>query len=148
VATVSRRQCTPAAGSGAAAPSGLTISLHSAEPVAIAPGQLLMLPVVVAHTDPDAPAPVRCKLRLEVRVHATVNTRPAAEQWSNSVALELECRKRRDSFRYTFIDHDGSVAEAAAVAPWGAGAHAANTSLPIVLSLHGTGVSARSQADS
>jgi hypothetical protein len=31
----------------------------------------------------------------------------------------LCCAAGGDSFRYTFVDHDGSVQEAAAVAPWG-----------------------------
>ena len=65
--------------------------------------------------------------------------------WTSYQPLEMECRKRGDSFRFTFIDHDGSVSEAGAVAPWGVDLPA---KVPIVLSLHGTGVSARSQADS
>eukprot|EP01046_Picozoa_sp_COSAG06_P011616 COSAG06_NODE_665_length_13274_cov_60.588534_7_plen_518_part_00 len=123
--------------------------------VLIAPGQLLLVPVVLTHQDPQQP--LKCALRLSVRLRGVPLGRgggggggggsEAAEEpvWTNFEALEMECRKRGDSFRYSFIDHDGSVGEAGAVAPWGVDLP---QEVPIVLSLHGTGVSARSQADS
>eukprot|EP01048_Picozoa_sp_COSAG05_P023932 COSAG05_NODE_5405_length_1186_cov_0.753450_1_plen_373_part_10 len=137
---------------GAAPPPGLVLSLQDPTTGAlIAPGQLLMLPVILSHIDPTNPQPLACALRFSVRVGGASSTTGVGVMWSEPKALEFECRKRTDSFRFTFIGHDGSVGEAAAVAPWGEeleGASSSSSSVPIVLSLHGTGVPARNQADS
>ena len=133
--------------SGKPPPSGLLLSLQDTTGAVIAPGQLLMLPVILAHEEPANPQPVACALRISVRVGASTSP-SGATLWSEPKALEFECRKRIDSFRYTFIDHDGSVSEAAAVAPWGEELEGVSSSVPIVLTLHGTGVPARNQADS
>jgi hypothetical protein len=52
--------------------------------------------------------------------------------------------------RFTFLGPDGSVCEAAAAAPWAKSGRAADlpASVPVVLSLHGTGVEPRAQCDS
>ena len=120
----------------------LELSLLAPEGVLIAPGQLLMVPAVLSHVERERP--LRCALRLSVRLRAAALDGDG-EVYSNARPLEMECRKHDDSFRYTFIDHDGSVSEAAAVLPWGADLP---DDVPIVLSLHGTGVAARAQADS
>ena len=64
--------------------------------------------------------------------------------------LALGCRGALDSVRFTFLGPDGSVCEAAAVAPWAKSGRAADlpASVPVVLSLHGTGVEPRAQCDS
>lgn len=86
---------------------------------------------------------------------------------SKRISHELRCRRLDQSMTMTFLDHDGSAQHAAVIAPLPIGSipptavtPAFNTSaaaiaditarfgLPILLSLHGTGVSASSQADS
>jgi hypothetical protein len=63
----------------------------------------------------------------------------------------VRCRKEKNSsFRFTFMSHDGSAAEAAAVPPRDGtctAAASAPLSCPIVVSLHGTGVSCNDAAD-
>ena len=119
----------------------LAVSLLATAGVLIAPGQLVLVPAVLTQREPQTP--LKCALRISLRLRGV--PRGGGAVWTNSEPLEMECRKRADSFRYTFIDHDGSVGESGAVAPWGIDLPAI---VPIVLSLHGTGVSARSQADS
>ena len=81
---------------------------------------------------------------------------------SNSVTVSLRCRSSLQSFLFTFMDHDGSVVNAAAILPRAiSGPPNKNLSIfsksenysprrkfPILLSLSGVGVSTRSQADS
>ena len=66
--------------------------------------------------------------------------------------LLLRCRSMRgaSSFVFTFVDHDGSPSHAAAISPLPRGRsrkRSAGESVPILVSLHGTGVSASDQAD-
>ena len=49
--------------------------------------------------------------------------------------LELRCRKLKESFLFTFVDHDGSVQHAAAIAPL---KPCEGGSCPVLLTLHGT----------
>ena len=128
-----------------AASGSLTVSMLDTEDggILIAPGQLLLVPVVLTHQVQHQP--LKCALRVSLRMRGVPLGGGSEQVWTSYQPLEMECRKRGDSFRFTFIDHDGSVSEAGAVAPWGVDLPA---KVPIVLSLHGTGVSARSQADS
>ncbi|PIK53553.1 hypothetical protein BSL78_09574 [Apostichopus japonicus] len=64
---------------------------------------------------------------------------------SKEVAVSFRCRKRHESFLMSFIDHDGSIQEAAVIEPIGS-CH--DMECRVVLSLHGTGVAAQNQADS
>ena len=60
----------------------------------------------------------------------------------------MRCRAAEgQSFLFTFADHDGSVGAAAAVPPLRSCARGGGA-CPVLLSMHGTGVSASDQADS
>lgn len=59
--------------------------------------------------------------------------------------VDLECRDiRKQSFLTSFVDHDGSIAQAGVILPIGSGV---NVEAPVLLSLHGTGITPLSQAD-
>lgn len=141
---------------------GLSIRLHANQPqwYSIAPGQLVALSVRITITPPacsavdaagvdtacpDVLLPASgCSLAATVIVSGT---RASDNQTfsTTSIPLSLRCRSIHDAFLFTFIDHDGSVQSAAAVAPLGRGKEI--VPLPVVLSLHGTGVTAQSQAE-
>ncbi len=79
---------------------------------------------------------------------------PSAEQWGVvSPPPSVRCRKSKNSsFRFTFVAHDGAAAEAAAVPPRDgtcvrSSSPHDNHSCPIVVTLHGTGVSCNDAAD-
>ena len=59
--------------------------------------------------------------------------------------LTLRCRKPGESFLFTFVDHDGSVQQAAVIEPLES---CSQGLCPVLLTLHGTTVSPQSQADS
>ena len=59
--------------------------------------------------------------------------------------VTIRCRKRKESFVFTFVDHDGSIQHGAAIEP----VEGCDKSLcPVLLTLHGTTVPAQNQADS
>eukprot|EP00041_Stephanoeca_diplocostata_P021061 m.483406 g.483406 ORF g.483406 m.483406 type:complete len:567 (+) comp21727_c0_seq2:100-1800(+) len=60
------------------------------------------------------------------------------------VPVTVRCRKARQSFRFTFLDHDGTGAEAAAIAP---NAPCVAAGCPVVLTHSGVGATPSSQAD-
>ncbi|CAG2189140.1 unnamed protein product [Mytilus edulis] len=59
--------------------------------------------------------------------------------------VNLRCRKLKESFLFTFLDHDGSVQHAAAIYPL---SDCMGESCPVLLTLHGTTVPPQNQADS
>lgn len=61
------------------------------------------------------------------------------------LALNLRCRKLGESFLLTFLDHDGSIQQGAAIAPLKG---CLSSSCPVLLTLHGTTVPPQNQADS
>lgn len=63
-----------------------------------------------------------------------------------SVDTSFRCRTIDEPFVFTFLDHDGSVSSTGVTAPLGQHMSGIAT-LPITLSLHGTGVSGQSQAE-
>jgi len=75
-------------------------------------------------------------------------------EWNSEVSISLRCRTTRQSFIFTFLDHDATVQRAAAIAPLLPGGAEAcegsgcERSLGVVLSQHGTGVDVSMQADS
>ncbi|PAA77347.1 hypothetical protein BOX15_Mlig010965g3, partial [Macrostomum lignano] len=87
---------------------------------------------------------LRLKLRLSCK-----DSGPAQE-----MQVTLRCRRPDQSVLFTFVDHDGSVQRAAAIAPieWQGGTGRSQKSqavrLPIVVSLHGTSIKPEDQADS
>ncbi|XP_062603242.1 uncharacterized protein LOC134265019 [Saccostrea cucullata] len=62
-----------------------------------------------------------------------------------SLPLQLRCRKSGQSFLFTFLDHDGSIQQAAAVEPI---KQCDSELCPVLLTLHGTTVPPQNQADS
>nr|XP_054758103.1 uncharacterized protein LOC129264279 [Lytechinus pictus] len=58
--------------------------------------------------------------------------------------VKIRCRKRHESFIFSFLDHDGSVQHAAAIEPL---EDCPVGQCPVLLTLHGTGVEAQNQAD-
>lgn len=142
------------------------IALHEDQPnyFPIASGQLLGLPVHItvktpsiacnditasgdaAQTGCPSLIPVNsCPLSFTLTVSGVdgAGTRVV----SLPLQVELRCRSVQEPFVFTFIDHDGSVSSAAAVAPLGAASSAPSAGLPVLLSVHGTGVSAQAQAE-
>lgn len=113
---------------------------------------------------------------ITVRVSACANSSSSSQCnriFSSTIQHTLRCRNLDQSTLMTFIDHDGSIQHAGVIAPLSFGTIAnhtpslqnilrsinANTvqlmeeynqyyGLPVLLSMHGTGVSASSQADS
>lgn len=124
-----------------------TISLDRTLPSGLAPVQTLVLPLVLARSPTSAasavpadscpPPPIPIKL-----TSRTGGFKPI------EVALQLRCRRAAsETFLLSFLDRDGSVQQAAAIAPRKPCANSED-GCPILLSFHGTGVSAQSQADS
>jgi hypothetical protein len=60
-------------------------------------------------------------------------------------SVTLRCRTLDQSFIFTFVDHDGSVQHAAAIHPTSA---CDSVTCPTLLTMHGTSIPARNQADS
>lgn len=87
----------------------------------------------------------------EVQVQARVrgSSDGGAAVVSAWVSFTLRCRTLDQAFSFTFISHDGSVQHAAAVAPLALRAEggAEPAGVPVLLTQHGTGVSAMSQAE-
>ena len=102
----------------------------------IAPGQTRPLTVKLSSDNEkltDTCSSVEIKIKISTSEGALV------------YPLTLRCRKKEESFIFTFLDHDGSVQHAAAThpledCPFGV--------CPTVVSLHGTTVPAQNQADS
>ena len=90
--------------------------------------------------------------RKAVGVTVTVSAKRCSESACTAVSVptvqhELRCRHLNESFVFSFLDHDGSPQAAAAVAPLSSAATHREQSVPVLLSLHGTGVAATAQAD-
>jgi hypothetical protein len=114
----------------------------------IAPGGVLVLPCRLALAAEALAACVAgVALPLSVRVWGR-RRGAAAEEASAPLPHSLRCRGRGQSAVMTFVDHDGSAASAALVLPLPrAWAPAPARGFPVLLSLHGTGVSGSGQAD-
>lgn len=154
-------------------------------PMRLAAGQTMPLPVRFAlpsGTAPPAGSDADGCVRLRVRVEALAHDpslpsvaedmdgpgASAALYVSNTVTISLRCRRVTSSFVFAFIDHDGSVAHAAAIRPrdgcqpW-TGEFASRATLtsdmesaagsvgaarcPVLLALSGVGATASSMAD-
>jgi hypothetical protein len=141
---------------GGASAGRLSLALAAGvAPALVAPGQLLLLPLPLSLADADVGGgPLPCPSRLTVAVEAELEEPGggwrALRGGGPRLELALGCRGALDSVRFTFLGPDGSVCEAAAVAPWAKSGRAADlpASVPVVLSLHGTGVEPRAQCDS
>ncbi|XP_014674933.1 PREDICTED: uncharacterized protein LOC106815023 [Priapulus caudatus] len=102
----------------------------------VAPGQHRLVSARVARTS-AAPRGARC-------ADVTLTLAVATNLGGATCRATLRCRARSQSFVFTFADHDGSTQHAAAVAPL---ADCGIAACPTLLTLHGTSVSARDQAD-
>ena len=60
--------------------------------------------------------------------------------FKDEISFTIRCRPRNQSFLFTFIDHDGSVQEAAAVFPIVTEEPVLLKTYPVLLTLHGTGI--------
>jgi len=106
---------------------------------AIAPGQIRLISFQLQTVADDFVLPDCGQLELSVKV--------SSSEGSRSRPVVLRCRSVAESFLFTFLDHDGSVQHAAAVAPMDRCAGESST-CPVVLTLHGTTVPPQNQADS
>lgn len=114
--------------------SGADISLtidRSQGTLSIAPGQLCAVTIHFKYKDnqhhPEKNVDISGELRL-----GTNNGKFA------DVPFVIRCRKRTESFIFTFIDHDGSVQHAAAIFPIVKNKSLSTQIYPILLTLHGT----------
>ncbi|KAL8611053.1 hypothetical protein ACOMHN_042669 [Nucella lapillus] len=102
----------------------------------IAPGQTR--PIIVKLSSENPRITKTCE---NVLFTVVIKTSEGTE----TLVLTLRCRKKMESFLFTFLDHDRSVQHAAAIAPIGG---CGDDECPTLLSLHGTTVPPQNQADS
>ncbi|XP_063418740.1 uncharacterized protein LOC134701521 [Mytilus trossulus] len=101
--------------------------------VHIAPGQILPINIVFESSEILPCENIQLKLKL------------MTSEGNKDFLVNLRCRKLKESFLFTFLDHDGSVQHAAAIYPL---SDCMGESCPVVLTLHGTTVPPQNQADS
>eukprot|EP00117_Sycon_ciliatum_P018872 scpid32260/ scgid17292/ len=130
----------------------LSVSLPEDLPqLPIAPGQLSTLVVQLSNkagsepgTDLNGcPPPKRGQPDTYVQYSIRIATSGVGK--THETRLNIRCRNYTNSFLFTFIDHDGSVQHAAAIRPVG---DCPESGCPVMLSMHGTGVTPGNQADS
>ena len=68
----------------------------------------------------------------DVKLVLKINTNKGPDR---EVVLNLRCRKRSESFLFTFLDHDASVQHGAAIVPL---TSCSSGMCPVLLTLHGT----------
>ena len=161
---------------GREGPGGLAVRLssHPLDALPLSPAAWQQVTLVLSHVDGDVDARRACArpadggdpevrglvdvLAAPVSAGDEEASAPSAASASGTVVVRVEvsvrCRGRGSTFRLTFRDADGAVTRAAAAAPLAKSAEDASTSLParhaavpIVVSLHGTGVPPENQAD-
>ncbi|OWF46589.1 uncharacterized secreted protein ARB_06907-like [Mizuhopecten yessoensis] len=116
---------------------GHVLRSHLLHPVNIAPGQTVSV-LFSLETADNGIVLTRCTtLNVILSITTSMGTIP--------FKVNLRCRKPGESFLFTFLDHDGSVQHAAAIAPISGCGGAA---CPTLLTLHGTTVPPQNQADS
>jgi len=106
---------------------------------AISPGQIRPVRLELQTVDNEFVLDSCSQLQLTIKV--------ATSEGSRSREIVLRCRTLSQSFLFTFLDHDGSVQHAAAIAPVGS-CDGETGVCPVVLTLHGTTVPPQNQADS
>ncbi|CAD7926882.1 unnamed protein product [Amoebophrya sp. A25] len=148
--------------------------LDTCESNIVAPSQSSAIPVKFKLKDSTSTSeassstcnPIRFELKVTYTVASTGDETTTDSPQTKLLPITLQCRKPSDSLLYTFLDHDGTVNRAAAIMPLlstsptlvqreaGPGGKlklprsSKKTAYPVVLSLHGTGVDVRMQADS
>ena len=118
---------------------GETINSELLNEVTIAPGQTYPMTVKLSSENTSKKIIKDCSM---VKLYFKLLT----SEGSIKFKVDLRCRKRSESFLFTFLDHDGSIQHAAAIAP--VQSCMDNGACPVVLTLHGTTVPPQNQADS
>ena len=142
---------------------GLTVVAPPSLPV-VFPGQFTSVPVQFAME--KGLLSTECPLTFQLiplvqklNQSKTRSTTHNRHRWiqQDAITVQCRCRSTRQSFIFTFVDHDGSIARAAAIGPLLAAAKRKHTkssaaettaTAGVLLSLHGTGVDVSMQADS
>lgn len=104
---------------------------------AIAPGQIRPVRIELQTVSDDFVLSSCGQLQLSIKI--------STSEGSKSHQILLRCRTGSQSFLFTFLDHDGSVQQAATIAP---SKTCIEEFCPVVLTLHGTTVPPQNQADS
>ena len=114
--------------------SGLQLSAKLTTPdktFAIAPGQVRPIKILLEYrngkeelTDDGVCSDAKLVLK--------ISTNKGSDR---KIVLNLRCRKRSESFLFTFLDHDASVQHGAAIVPL---TSCFSGSCPVLLTLHGT----------
>ncbi|XP_078593733.1 uncharacterized protein LOC144871759 [Branchiostoma floridae x Branchiostoma japonicum] len=105
----------------------------------LAPGQVRIYDVYITTKEGVPTEQTSCQ---DVKLTLQVS---GSEGNAQVVTINLRCRTYGQSFVFTFLDHDGSVQHAAAIPPL---QDCVTRRCPVLLTHHGTGVSAQNQADS
>ena len=122
----------------------------------ILPNQVFILPVQISMEEIHFSKELNCNqndaIDFTLKVYYTFSLNDNVgkqEEQKVNVNGKFRCRSRGSSFQFTFIDSDGSIQHAAAIHPI---LEETSTKIvekaPVLLALHGTGVSASSSADS
>lgn len=106
-------------------------------PFSIAPGQTAHIPVQFKKTEEKISSGDCDQFNFVAKIITSDGV--------YSIPLEFRCRRSGQSFLFTFLDHDGSVQQAAAVEPI---MECDTDPCPVLLTLHGTTVPPQNQADS
>ena len=145
---------------GQSSPVGVRLALGTSTCVAVSLRDARDAGVVAcrgrALTVPESSCPLPFRVRARGRFeHAGSDKEGASVAVSSGwMSAQLRCRGPGDSFAFTFTGGDGSVRTAAAIAPLPLPRDSVSTTqgglpatVPVMLTMHGTGVSAQSQAD-
>jgi len=109
--------------------------------LAIAPGQVRPIKISLQYKNGKEQSHDHAVCS-DVKLVLKISTNKGADQ---KLVLNLRCRKRSESFLFTFLDHDNSVQHGAAIVPL---TSCSSGICPVLLTLHGTTVPPQNQADS
>ena len=114
--------------------SGLQLSAKLAaqdKVLAIAPGQVRPIKVLLEYKN-GLEQLADDGICSDVKLVLKISTNKGPDQ---KIAINLRCRKRSESFLFTFLDHDASIQHGAAIIPL---TSCSSGSCPVLLTLHGT----------
>ena len=114
--------------------SGLQLSAKLSaqdKALAIAPGQVRPIKVSLEYKNGKEQSHDQAVCS-DVKLVLKISTNKGADQ---KLVLNLRCRKRSESFLFTFLDHDASVQHGAAIIPL---TSCSSGICPVLLTLHGT----------
>ena len=119
-------------------------SLESSSPALIEVGQCSSFSVVLKPQSAEVLKSCPAAIKLQLKLITSAGTEKMLK-----VNFDVRCRKRGQSFLFTYPDFDGSVQHAAAVHPNPDAVHTCpQDGCPVLLNAHGTGISASDSADS